>query len=176
MIPEPLHPAVVHFPIVLALLLPVAVGTGMLFIRRGARARPVWSLMVALSALLFAAAYVSVRTGQAQEETVEDALASERPLHEHEEAAERFLILSGILLVLSPIGLLAGRAGTAGRTAVAVGSVALAVAIWPVGESGGDLVYEHGAAQAYIGRAAGNADVAARADRSRRGERDDDGD
>lgn len=174
MIPEPLHPAVVHFPIVLALLLPVAIAAGLLFIRRGARVRPVWSVMVALSALLFAAAFVSVRTGQAQEDVVEDALASERPLHEHEEAAERFLILSGILLAVSPIGLLAGRSGATGRAAVAVGSLALVVAIWPVGESGGELVYEHGAAQAYVGSAARNADVAARVERSRRGESDGD--
>jgi hypothetical protein len=36
MIPQPLHPAVVHFPIVLALLLPVVAIIALIMIRRGA--------------------------------------------------------------------------------------------------------------------------------------------
>jgi uncharacterized membrane protein len=151
MIPDPLHPAIVHFPIVLAVLLPFAAVVALLSIRRGAPARKVWPVLVVLAALLFGAAFVSVRTGEAQEERVEDVLASERPLHDHEESAERFLVLAGIVFALSPIGLLKGRAGVAGRVALGVGSLALVAAIWPVGTTGGELVYEHGAAQAYVG-------------------------
>lgn len=35
MLPQPLHPAVVHFPIVLAVLLPVVTLAGILAVRRG---------------------------------------------------------------------------------------------------------------------------------------------
>ena len=41
MIPEPLHPAVVHFPIVLVVLLPLAAMTALLLIRRGEEARKI---------------------------------------------------------------------------------------------------------------------------------------
>jgi uncharacterized membrane protein len=150
MIPEPLHPALVHFPIALAILLPFGVLAALFVIRRGARPRPVWAGLVIAAAILFGSAFASVKTGEAQEELVEDVLASEQPLHDHEESAERFLILAGVVLALSPLGLLSGRAGSAGRAAMAVGSVALFAAIWPVGESGGDLVYRHGAAQAHV--------------------------
>jgi hypothetical protein len=43
-----------------------------------------------------------------------------------------------------------------------VGSLALVAAVWPVGATGGGLVYEHGAAQAYVGGASSVGDVAAR--------------
>lgn len=172
MIPEPLHPAIVHFPIVLAILMPVVAAVALLLIRRGAAARKVWPALIAMAALVFAAAFVSIRTGEAQEERVEDVLVSEQPLHDHEEAAERFLVLAGIVLAVSPIGLLKGRAGATGRAAVGVGSLALVAAIWPVGTTGGELVYEHGAAQAYVGGATNvSGDIAAR-----RSEADDDDD
>lgn len=161
MIPEPIHPALVHFPIVLAVLLPFAAAGALVAVRRGARKRPVWSLAVVMAAVLFGAAFASVKTGEAQEEVVEDVLVSEEPLHEHEEAAERLLVLAGIVLALSPIGLLAGRAGTAGRAATTVASLALAAAAWPVGTSGGELVYRHGAAQAWVETASRNADAGA---------------
>jgi hypothetical protein len=75
------------------------------------------------------------------------------------------------VFALSPIGLLKGRAGTAGRVALGVGSVALVAAIWPVGNTGGELVYEHGAAQACMGGASSvSGDIAARGEASDEGE------
>lgn len=161
MIPEPLHPALVHFPIALAILLPFGILAGLFLIHRGARPRPVWAGLVIAAAVLFGSAFASVKTGEAQEERVEDVVASERPLHDHEEAAERFLIISGVVLALATLGLVNGRVGTAGRAAMAVGSIVLVVAVWQVGGSGGDLVYRYGAAQAHVPSSSRTADAIA---------------
>lgn len=149
MIPEPLHPAVVHFPIVLAFLLPIfALGT-LWAIRRGASHLRAWALPVALAGALALSAWVAVETGEAQEDRVESVLA-EGVLHEHEEAGERFLVLAGVLFLVTGVGLLPGTMGTAGRVVGTAGAVALLVAAIQVGAAGGELVYEHGAASAYV--------------------------
>jgi uncharacterized membrane protein len=157
MLPQPLHPAIVHFPIVLAFLLPLVVGVAWFAVRRGVPATRAWTGVVAFGALLFFSAWLSVRTGNQQEERVEDAISAEQPLHAHEEAAERFLVIAGIALALLPLGLAGGRLGQAGRVVSAVASLGLIAAVYPVGKSGGELVYEHGAAQAYVGTTVGQA-------------------
>ncbi len=154
MLPEPLHPAVVHFPIVLAVLLPIFAAGALWAIHRGARARRAWALPLALAAALSLSALVALRTGQGQEERVE-SVVPERALHVHEEAGERFLVLSAILLVVMAGGLLAGTPGTAARLVGTLGAVALIVAAVQVGDAGGQLVYRHGAAAAYVPGAQG---------------------
>lgn len=150
MLPEPMHPALVHFPIVIALLLPLVLAGAWYSIRRGSPPVRAWSSVVAMAALLFLAAWVSVRTGQSQEDRVEEVITSEQPIHDHEESAERFLVLAGLALALSPLGLASGRWGRIGRGTMALAAVAVAIAIYPVGRSGGELVYRHGAAAAWV--------------------------
>lgn len=157
MLPEPLHPAVVHFPIVLAAILPMAAVAAWVLIRRGAPVRKAWTPVLLLAALLWGSASVAVRTGEAEEEVVEEVVA-EAPIHEHEEAAELFLPLSLGLLALVAAGLTSGRVGRATRGLATLASVALLIAAYRVGHTGGQLVYEHGAASAYaISSAAGAA-------------------
>lgn len=156
MLPDPLHPAVVHFPIVLVILLPIVAVATLLAVRRGARARRAWAIPVAVAAALTLSAWVAVQTGQQQEERVERVVA-ENALETHEEAAERFLVLSGVLLLVTLGGLAGGIVGRAGRVASTAGAFALVLAGWQVGHSGGSLVYQHGAAAAYAGGAAANA-------------------
>ena len=103
--------------------------------------------------MLAGSAWLAVETGEAQEERVE-RVVRERFLEEHEQAAERLLALAALGFVVSGAGLLGGRAGGLGRAATAAaGAVALAAAV-SVGHSGGELVYRHGAADAYVERAA----------------------
>jgi uncharacterized membrane protein len=154
MLPQPLHPAVVHFPIVLAFLLPAAAAWAALAIRRGASSRRAWAPVGLLAALLFLSAWVSVKTGQGQEETAEDVVG-ESALHGHEEAAERFVIAAGVLFGLAALGLAGGRIGSAGRLAAAAGSVVALAMVVQTGHSGGQLVYRHGAAQAYVSASTG---------------------
>lgn len=148
MLPNPLHPAVVHFPIVLAILLPLVVLGAIWAIRRGSRPGRAWAIPLAVAALLAVSAFVSLRTGQAEEERVE-TVVTETALHEHEEAAERFLVLSGVLLLVAVVGLGRGVVGTSARLVTAAGSVLLLAAGVQVGAAGGELVYRHNAGSVY---------------------------
>jgi uncharacterized membrane protein len=153
MMPEPLHPAVVHLPVALALLAPVAALAALAAIRIGWLPARSWLAVVLLHALLAGSAWLAVETGEAQEERVE-RVVRERFIEEHEEAAERFLAVVALGLAVSGAGLVRGRFGALGRAAtVAAGAAALAAAV-SVGHSGGELVYRHGAADAYVERAA----------------------
>jgi hypothetical protein len=149
MIPNPLHPAVVHFPLVLAFLLPVAAMAALWMIRRGAAARRAWSVPVVVAAALTLSAWAALQTGEAQEERVERVVA-EQPLHAHEEAAERFIATTAIVLVIVATGLLPGMAGKGARIVGTLGAVVLVAGAAWVGHSGGQLVYQHGAASAYV--------------------------
>ncbi|HET7633082.1 MAG TPA: DUF2231 domain-containing protein [Gemmatimonadaceae bacterium] len=148
MLPDPLHPAIVHFPIVLAVLLPIFALGALWTIRKGARPRRAWAVPLALSAALALSAWVAVQTGEAQEERVE-AVVPDQALDTHEDAAELFLTLSGVLVVVAAAGLAPGVAGRSARILATGGAIALVVAAVSVGHSGGELVYRHGAASAY---------------------------
>ena len=148
MLPDPLHPAIVHFPLVLAFLLPIFAVGAVWAIRRGARPRRAWSIPVAAAIVLAASAWAAVETGEAQDERVERVVA-EQPLSAHEEMAETFFRFSVGVTALAVAGLVGGIAGSAARLATSVGSLALVLGALRVGHSGGQLVYRHGAASAY---------------------------
>jgi len=172
MLPDPLHPAIVHLPIALVILIPIFAFGALWAIRRDATARKVWVLPVALMALLVASAWLALETGEWEEETVE-AVVPESAIEAHEEAAERFLWLGATLLVLSSLGLVSGRIGGTARWTGAAGSLLLFAAGVQVGHSGGELVYRHAAASAYVDSAPG---VDERSGDRESGERPDDDD
>jgi uncharacterized membrane protein len=176
MLPNPLHPAIVHFPVVLAFLLPLFSIGALWAIRRGARPRRAWSIPLAVAAALAASAWAAVETGEAQDERVERVVA-EQPLSAHEEMAEIFLAGSTGLALVAAVGLVGGLAGRAARVAALVGSLGLVVGATFVGHSGGQLVYRYGAASAYTSAqtaltdsARGRATVARRVDRRKGGD------
>jgi uncharacterized membrane protein len=154
----PMHPLVVHFPVVLVVLLPISIGIVLWAIRKGATARKVWAVPLALAATLALSAWVATETGESQEDKVERVVAR-GALHGHEEAAERFLVLSGVLALVVAAGLAPGLVGRAARFVSAVGAVGLVAAGVQVGHSGGLLVYRDGAASAYTTPATGTRDV-----------------
>jgi hypothetical protein len=156
LIPNPLHPAVVHIPVALAVLLPLFVLGSLWLIRRGARPRAAWGVTIGLMALLSGSAWLAVQTGEQQEERVE-AVVPEQSIHSHEEAADLFVAVSAAVLVVALAGLARGRIGQAGRWLAAAGTAAILVTGWRVGHTGGMLVYRDGAAAAY---AAGTTDPA----------------
>lgn len=171
----PLHPLVVHFPIVLSVLLPISALVALLLIRKGTTSRWAWALPVVVAAALTVSAWVATQTGEREEDRVERVVA-ERAIHGHEEAAERFLVLSGVLLLVAGVGLAPRTLGEAARLVATVGALGLLAAGVQVGHSGGELVYRHGAASAYTdgGGAAGGAEaVVAGAGEAREGHDDD---
>ena len=63
----PLHPAIVHLPLGLAILMPL-VATGFAWALWTGRIRPrAWLAVVAFQALLFGSGIVATRTGEAEE-------------------------------------------------------------------------------------------------------------
>ena len=148
MLPNPLHPAVVHFPIVLAFLLPIAAIVAIVMIQRGARARRAWSIPIIGAAALALSAWAAVETGEDQDDRVEQVVG-ERALDSHEEMAEMFLTGSVILVLITAGGLAPGVIGKSARLIAAAGAVVLVAGAARVGHSGGQLVYEHGAASVY---------------------------
>ena len=190
LLPTPLHPAIVHLPIALMMLVPFFAFGALVAIARGGKVLRNWGITAALLAALSLSAFVSLETGEDQEDKVE-AVVPEQAFETHEEAAQAFFVMSLAVLGIAGVGLLNGRAGTAARYVAAAGTLALVVAGYNVGHSGGKLVYQYGAASAYIagvgatagGAAGGTAavgagglDGAAAADAVTGGDDDDDDD
>lgn len=148
MLPNPLHPAIIHFPIVLMFLAPLAAIVALWMIRRGADARRAWRLPVLAAIILAASAWAATASGHEQSERVERVVA-ERPIETHEESAELFLSLSGVLVVLAVAGFARGAVGRSARVLSTVWAIGLAAAGVRVGHTGGQLVYRDGAANAY---------------------------
>lgn len=148
MIPDPLHPAIVHFPIVLAVLAPLLAAAAFWAIRSGRLPRRSWVGVVILQAVLVGTAWMATETGEHEEDRVERVVA-ERHIDAHEEAAEQFLALALLVVPVAAAGLLAGTIGTVGRGLTIALSLAALIAAGVTGHTGGELVYRHGAAMAY---------------------------
>lgn len=144
----PLHPIVVHFPVVLAVLLPISAAWALWAIRKGTTPRRAWSVPAAMAVGLALSALVAVKTGELEDERVE-RVVPERAIETHEEAAEIFLTLTSGLALLVAMGLVRGRAGGWARMLGTAGAVGLVGVAAYVGHTGGQLVYRYGAASAY---------------------------
>ncbi|MDQ8173748.1 MAG: hypothetical protein P3B76_13795, partial [Gemmatimonadota bacterium] len=116
LLPTPLHPLIVHLPIAMTVLLPLFGLGALIAIRRGARARPVWGVATAMLALTLGSGLLAKETGEDEEDTVEKVVG-ERAIHEHEEAADAFVLATGVVLVIAGAGFVPGRVGSAARVA-----------------------------------------------------------
>lgn len=150
----PLHPAIVHLPLALAILMPL-VAAVLTWAIWTSRVRPnAWIGIVALQALLLGSGLLAINTGGAEEERVE-GVVREGVLEQHEEFAEQFVWASGATLALAVL-VLVFRGAAVSRSiaaAVVVATVVVAGLGFRVGRAGGELVYVHGAASAYASAA-----------------------
>ena len=150
MLPDPLHPAIVHVPIALSLLIPLLAAGIAGAIHMGWLERRSWNLVLVLNLLFVGSQLLAHETGEDTAKRVEKVV-EKKHIEEHAEAAEWLLWVSVGSLAVAGGGLLRGGRGGAARTAAVVASLlALAVAL-RVGHLGGQLVYKHGAANAYLG-------------------------
>lgn len=149
----PLHPALVHVPLGLSLVMPIVAAAIGFALLKGWATKPMWLVVIALQAVVLVGGLVAMNTGEDEEEVVEKVL-DERFIEEHEERAEAFVWSAGITLALSAAVLVLGPQ----QTGIAALITALAAAVtlglgYRVGHSGGELVFKHGAAAAYTGSA-----------------------
>ena len=143
-IPDPLHPAVVHFPIVLILL-----GTFASIVAVFWRKGYVPAFAAALLALGALGAWVAVETGESDGGLVEStAPAVDQLVETHENWAKRTLAAAATAAVIAVGATLLFRFPRAARGVAVAAAVAAVVASWAVyetGHRGGALVYQHGA-------------------------------
>ena len=154
----PLHPALVHLPLALSVLVPILALGLTLAIHRGKLPRWLWSGVLGLQLLMIATGWLAMQTGGSDEEIVE-RVVPEFAIEEHEEAAEAFVWSAAALGVVFILGVALPKAPwRSGAMALStLGSVGVAVLALNTGHLGGELVYEHGAASAHVSAAAGGA-------------------
>lgn len=139
----PLHPAVVHVPLGLALVMPVLL-SGLLWaiVARRLSARA-WLVGLLLQGVVLGAAVIALRTGEQDEERVE-ARAGEALLEAHERSAQAFTLVAGgaFLAAVVAFGLRkrprAFLMSGLGAVALSVGMLALGI---QAGHRGGMLVH-----------------------------------
>ncbi len=144
LIPDPLHPAVVHFPIVLILLGAVAAIVAAFW--RGGHVPRFAALLLALGAL---GTWVAVETGESGGGLLESGSPQlETLVDAHETWAKRTFAVTLVAAVAAVASALAGRWPRIARgvgIVAAVASAAAAYAVYETGHRGGALVYRHGA-------------------------------
>jgi hypothetical protein len=145
----PLHAAIVHIPLGIAVVVPwLALGLAIALVR-GAVDKRSWAVVATLQAVVFFGGLAAMNTGEAEEEAVE-RVVDEQWIEEHEHRAEPFVWSAGLTLAVTVGVLLLGAERLAIGTGVAVlGMFVTLILAARVGHSGGLLVYEHGAASAY---------------------------
>lgn len=149
----PLHPSIVHLPLGLAMVAPVAFAVAAYGLWRGRAPRRAMAAAVALQAALVASGFAAARLGERDARRVAQVIG-EAPVEVHEAQAEAFLAAAAIVLIGAVVTLvLPLRAGVAVAGAMTVGSLIVAGLAVRAGEAGGALVYRHGAAGAFHGPA-----------------------
>ncbi len=145
----PLHPAIVHFPIALAFILPALILVFALMIKKNKMSPQAWFIIIGLQLVTTVTGYVSLESGEEAEDVVEKVL-DKKLIHEHEERAEIFVGSTVIALVLSTAAFFLRKEFQFILKLVVFGlSLVSSFLAYRTGHSGGELVYRYGAASAY---------------------------
>ena len=144
----PLHPVVVHFPIVLGALLPFLALLIWWAIKKDLLQQKVWALVTVMALAYGASAIVAVELGEKDEDKVEE-IVSERVIETHEEAGEMIPWVAGSLFLVSLAGMVKKNSHSL-RLGLAVLSLVALFPLVDAGHTGGELVYQYGAANAHL--------------------------
>lgn len=146
----PFHPSIVHFPIALTFIMPIFLVIFALFIKNNKMSPKAWLILVGLQVVIVGSGYIALESGEDEEHQVAKVV-SKKLIHEHEEAAEVFVGASVLVLVLS-IGafFLRNEFSFPFKLGVAALSLIACFLAYRTGKLGGELVYLHGAPNAYL--------------------------
>ena len=143
-LPDPLHPAVVHFPIVLLLLGAVLALAAVFWRKHGVPA-----MAAALLVMGAVGTWGAVESGESDGGLVENTAPQVNDLVDaHETWAKRTLtisIIAGLAAVGSVLAARWPRTARAVAVVAALASAAAAYGVYETGHRGGALVYSHGA-------------------------------
>ena len=149
----PLHPAVVHLPIALTLVMPLIIFILIVIEKQEMASLKNWSVALILQIVVAASSMLASNLGEKDEEIVE-RVVSGAWIHLHEEWGEKVVWFSFGVLGVMILSLLLRRVRFV-KFLVLLASLAAIYPVLQAGKSGGELVYRHGAAQAHI-QAAGS--------------------
>ena len=142
-VPDPLHPAVVHFPIVL-IFLGTLISIFTIFTRRGAL--PQFTAVILI--LAAGAAQFAVYTGGDQADEVIQRMPNARPLiHDHAEWGERMRTIAVIAAAVAVVALAFYRVRGFRRILASITAITGLAACYCAVEAaqiGGAMVYHHG--------------------------------
>lgn len=146
----PLHPALVHFPIAIAVLIPLLAIATLFFIQKKMISTEIWLGILVIQALLVTSGFLSMQTGHEDEEIVEETIKHSL-IHQHEEAAEAMTYTAtGILLIgLAAYFLSKKIPFKIGASITIAGMFVVTAMALNTGKKGGELVYKYGAAEAH---------------------------
>jgi uncharacterized membrane protein len=145
----PFHPIAVHFPIALSILMPFLVLIFALMIKTGKMSSTAWLVIIGLQIFLTASGYVSLESGENEEDTVA-RIVDKTIIHEHEESAEIFVGATVITLVLSiATFFLKKEIQYLAQLAIVLLGLVNGYLAFKTGEQGGKIVYKYKAPNAY---------------------------
>jgi uncharacterized membrane protein len=143
-LPDPLHPAIVHFPVVLIVLGALAAVVAVIW-RKGYLPH----FAAALLAMGAVGAWVAVQTGESDGGLIENSTPQmESLINAHEDWARRTFTAASVAAVAAIASVLLFRFPRASRAvaaATALAALAASYAVYETGHRGGALVFKHGA-------------------------------
>jgi uncharacterized membrane protein len=146
----PFHPFIIHFPLALTFIMPVLVIVFAYMIKVNKMAPKAWLIIIGLQLAVVVTGYISLETGETEEERVEKVVSKEL-IHEHEESAEIFVGAAVITFVLSISAFFLPREmGYFLKLGIALLGIASCYLAYRTGHLGGELVYRYGAGSAYV--------------------------
>lgn len=146
----PLHPMLVHLPLGLAIILPLFLFVVAWAIRAYRLDERAWWLMVMMSLITVVGSVMAVRSGDSEEDPAENIVAH-RLIEDHEQAGVVFLYSCiAVLCAIVVTAFLRRRKAQGVAMAICIAlAVVSALLGMRAGHSGGELVYQHGAANVY---------------------------
>jgi len=142
----PFHPMIVHFPIVIAIGLPLIMIAVIMLIKKSEHHRNSWRVIFALCFILSVFSFVAHNAGENEEEKVEKII-SEATIEKHAEVADIFTWATLLPLVFS--GLLMFKNQTPLKVGAVLSALLVAGLVIKVGHAGAELVYKHNAGRIY---------------------------
>jgi len=152
----PFHPALVHLPLGVSLVLPLLAFLAAVAIWKGWVPKRTWWVIVLLQAMLAVGTFMTYQTGKHEKDLV-GGIVDDAPVAAHEEAAEVFSVAVYATLVVSIAAGVAQASRLAPVAHLLVAALGLVIVFlgMRVGHLGGRLIYVHNAAQAHLPEATG---------------------
>ncbi|NNF03764.1 MAG: hypothetical protein HKN17_04795 [Rhodothermales bacterium] len=142
MLPDPLHPAVVHFPIVLMYIAPLVTAFVLSRMKRSESSARMWLVIPILLAVVAVSGFAAQQSGEAGEDLAE-RLVDHDTIERHEEQANLFVWFTVASVVVAVAAFAAGPVGSFLRVLTLILTVVGAVLVTRTGHSGGTMVYDH---------------------------------